>query len=413
MTLKVQTQQIRERRPLLDLIPPDTNAVAWVTAGEGLVGWGIAEQIDAGTGKKRYSVAEEALAELAASASIEDDVERAGTGPVGFGSYTFDEAAPGTVLIVPRVIVGRRNGTTWLTTIDPTGAQPVPGPAAGPPVRVRSDRPRYAGATSPDLHWLEAVSEAIERIRAHEIDKVVLARDYALWSREPFDTIDVARRLATRFHDCHTFAIDGLVGATPETLVRRIGAMVSSRVLAGTAARDTDPDRDAALGSALLRSDKDRREHQLAVDSVVDVLAHRCVEHQVDEEPSLLVLDNVQHLATSFTGQLSAGESSLTLAGALHPTAAVGGTPRESALEVIRELEGMDRYRYAAPVGWTDAKGDGEWGIALRCAHIEGARARLFAGVGIVEGSLPEEELNETRLKLLAMQAVLDTQLDA
>lgn len=287
-------------------------------------------------------------------------------------------------------------------------AHEPPAPRSGTPPPPHQDRPRYAGSSQPDLHWLEAVAEAIGLIEAGEVAKVVLARDHAVWAREPFDAVALARRLTARFASCHTFVVDGLVGATPELLLARNGDRVVSRVLAGTAARGPDPASDARLGAALLASDKDRTEHRLAAESVADVLAPRCRVLQHDPEPELLRLDNVQHLATLFTGDLDVPASALELVAALHPTAAVGGTPRRTAIEVIRRLEGMERGRYAGPVGWTDPSGDGEWGIALRCAQLSGARARLFAGVGIVGASLPEAELEETRLKLLAMQAALD-----
>jgi menaquinone-specific isochorismate synthase len=310
-------------------------------------------------------------------------------------------------------VVGRRDGRTWCTRIDPVvdaatastpASLPAPGTTLPEPAR---DRARYGGSSQPDLVWLEAVAGAIERLRDGEAAKVVLARDHAVWSEVAFDAADLARRLNGRFPRCHTFVVDGLVGATPELLLSRRGRQVFSRVLAGTTGRSTDEAEDAALGAALLGSDKERAEHGYAADSVRDVLAPVTTGLRYDREPRLLRLDNVQHLATTFTGELDADRSSLEVVAALHPTAAVGGTPTGVAVGMIAELEVLDRGRYAAPVGWTDLAGDGEWGIALRCAELDGARARLFAGVGIVAASLPEAELEETRLKLLAMQAAL------
>ena len=407
MKLRVRTEQLDDARPLLDLSPTD-DAVAWVRDGQGMVGWGTAVRIDPGPGLDRFAAADASLRRLAADAEVVDPIQLPGSGLVGIGSFTFDAHAAGSVLVVPRVVVGRRDATTWLTTIDPVGADPVPGPATDPPRQPVRDRPRYAGSSKPDLRWLEAVAAAIERIETSELAKVVLARDHAVWSHEPFDALDLARRLTARFPRCHTFVVDGLVGATPELLLARTGDRVVSRVLAGTTGRSDDEAEDAALGAALLASDKDRQEHVHAADSVHRVLEPWCDELVHDDRPRLLRLDNVQHLATSFEGRLRAPRSSLEIVAALHPTAAVGGTPRDAALATIAELEGMDRGRYAAPVGWTNPSGDGEWGIALRCAQLSGARARLFAGGGIVAASLPEDELQETRLKLLAMQAVLD-----
>ncbi len=408
MKLRVRTVPLDEPRPLLDLPPDPRSALSWVRRGEGLVAWGEAARLRPGLGEERFDAADAAFGDLAADAEVVDEVERPGTGLIAFGSFSFDADAAGSRLIVPRVVVGRRDGVTWLTTIDPPGAAPADSPADAPSTAVRRDRPRYAGSSKPDLHWLEAVAAAIERIHAGELDKVVLARDHALWSHEPFDPLELARRLTVRFPHCHTFVADGLVGATPELLLSRAGRTVRSHVLAGTTGRSLDEAEDAALGAALLASDKDLAEHRFAAASVDAVLAPRCRQLDVDPEPRLLRLDNVQHLATTFAGELSDDHSSLDIVGALHPTAAVGGTPRDRAQSLIRELEGMDRGRYAAPVGWTAPDGDGEWGIALRCAELTGARARLFAGVGVVAGSLPEAELEETRLKLRAMLAVLD-----
>jgi menaquinone-specific isochorismate synthase len=259
----------------------------------------------------------------------------------------------------------------------------------------------------PDVHWLEAVATALKRIDEGEVAKIVLARDHAVWSREPFDARWLASRLAERFPDCFTFLNGGLIGATPELLVRRRGDEVTSLALAGTTPRGATTAEDERLGAALLASDKDRREHDHAARSVVDGLAPVTSALSVSPAPFLLRLDNVQHLATAFTGTLSTDASALALAGTLHPTAAVGGSPTAAAIAMIRELEGMSRDRYAGPVGWVAPDGDGEFGIALRCAQLSGARARLFAGAGIVAGSLPEDELEETRVKLLAMQGVL------
>lgn len=408
MRLHVRSVALPEDRPLLDLVPDVDDRLTWVRDDEGLVAWGTAVRIEPGRGPERFVRAEAELRRLARTAEVEDVVRQAGSGLIGVGSFTFDADADGSVLVVPRVVIGRRDGRTWRTDITPDDADPVAEPASWPPRPRRQDRPRYAGSSLPDLHWLDAVATAIERIHDGALEKLVLARDHALWSREPFDALDLARRLTARFPRCHTFVVEGLVGATPELLLAREGRSVRSRVLAGTTGRSDDEVEDAALGADLLASEKDLAEHRYAAESVREVLATRCADLAGAPGPRLLRLDNVQHLATTFEGHLDdPTTSSLEVVAALHPTAAVGGTPRGAALELIRELEGMDRGRYAAPVGWTDASGDGEWGIALRCAELSGARARLFAGVGVVDGSLPEAELEETRLKLLAMQAAL------
>lgn len=406
--LRVTSRWIEEDRPLLDL-PPVDDATCWVRRGEGLIGWGTAARISPGPGPDRFARAEAELRALAEAAEVDDPVAVPGSGLVGLGSFAFTDEAHGSVLRVPQVLIGRRDGRTWRTDVTADDLAPAPEPSETPPREVPRDRPRYAGSSLPDLAWLEAVAAAVERIADGELAKVVLARDHAVWSEHRFDALDLARRLHRRFPRCHTFVADGLVGATPELLLARDGDRVTSRVLAGTTGRSDDEGEDAALGAALLASDKDQHEHRLAADSVREVLAPRCAQLEEDPHPRLLRLDNVQHLATVFRGRLAeaGASSSLALVAALHPTAAVGGTPRGDAVALIAALEGMERGRYAAPVGWTDAAGDGEWGIALRCAELSGARARLFAGVGVVGASLPEDELEETRLKLRAMQAVL------
>ena len=409
MRLRVTSRWWDEDRPLLDL-PPVADATCWVRRDEGLVAWGTAARIAPGPGPDRFARAEQELQALAADARVDDGVQVPGSGVTGLGSFAFTDTATGSVLRVPQVLIGRRGGRTWRTDVEVDGLAPAPGPADRPPPPVARGRTRYAGSSLPDLAWLEAVAAAVDRIADGRLDKVVLARDHAVWSEHRFDALDLARRLHARFPRCHTFVVDGLVGATPELLLARDGTAVSSRVLAGTTGRSDDEATDAALGAALLDSAKDQHEHRLAAASVHDVLDPACATLDVDDAPRLLRLDNVQHLATVFRGTLAADPppSSLELVAALHPTAAVGGTPRDAAVAMIAELEGLDRGRYAAPVGWTDAAGDGEWGIALRCAELSGARARLFAGVGVVGASLPEDELEETRLKLRAMQAVLD-----
>jgi menaquinone-specific isochorismate synthase len=237
---------------------------------------------------------------------------------------------------------------------------------------------------------------------------VVITRDQTAVSSAPFDLRLLLRRLTQRFPQCFAFACDGLVGATPELLIRRSGSEIQSIVLAGSADRGTSPREDHQLGAALLHSTKNMEEHRLAVESVTQRLAPYCAEFDGAARPWLLTLPNVQHIATTLSGRLVTESSALDLVAALHPTAAVCGTPTASALSLIRAIEGMDRGRYTGPVGWLDARGNGEWGIALRCAEVAGHQARLFAGCGIVARSSPPAELEETEIKLRAMRYALD-----
>jgi menaquinone-specific isochorismate synthase len=256
--------------------------------------------------------------------------------------------------------------------------------------------------------WREAVAAAVARIRAGELAKVVLAYDLLAQAEVPVDPRHLLARLAERYSSSWTFAVDGLVGATPELLVRRVGDTVLSRVLAGTLPRHGDVPA-AELAATLSASAKDRSEHAYAVDSAVDSLRLHCADLVATEEPYVLGLANVLHLASDISGRLVDGASALALAAALHPTAAVGGTPTDEAVRLIAELEPMDRGRYAGPVGWVDARGDGEWGIALRCAEVAGPTVRMFAGCGIVADSDPDAEVVEAQAKFLPVRDALES----
>lgn len=449
MRLVATSTPLDTTAPLPELAPV-SDPLMWLRRGTGMVAWGIAHILDVGTGADRAARISNQMAAI--------EVDGNPTDLRAFISLTFDRDRAHSRAVVPRRIVARTSASTNLITIDPASSPepgtmansghgspartPSPGTAAvhtgpgapsgdhaedvsGPVTEASANasdpdvgtgdhaaRIRYAGSSLPDLHWLQAVADLVERIDAGDVEKVVLARDHAVWSQHPFNPRQVALRLHGRFPSCWTFHNDGLVGATPELLLARNGRALRSLVLAGTTRRDDDPDIDHRLGQALLGSDKDLREHAAAADSVVDVLTTIATDVTAPDGPTLLDLDNLRHLATDITAKLpSVGRTSdltaVEVADLLHPTAAVGGTPRDTALALIDEVEGMDRERYAAPVGWMDATGDGEFGIALRCARLSGARARLFAGAGIVAGSLPEDELRETRLKLLAMQQAL------
>lgn len=387
---------------LLTLLAPDArrDAVAWLHQGAGFVGWGEAARHDPGTGAGRFA---------SAATAVSDLLDGKDPNAVAVASFTFDAAAAGSFVRVPAVLARHVAGGVTVTAAAPLDAATLPLPVHRLPERATADRVRFAGASVPDLLWLDAVAAATRLIDKDDLRKVVLARDHAVWSKAPFDARVLAARLAVRFPGCFTFIAEELVGASPELLVRRRGDTVESLVLAGSAARGDDDEQDRGRGEDLLASAKDRDEHAYAVASVRDVLAPRCTQLAVDPEPHLLRLQNVQHLATRVRGTLAPpSPTALELAGALHPTAAVGGTPTDAAVAVIAALEGMERGRYTGPVGWVDAAGDGEFAIALRCAELSGARARLFAGSGIVAASLPEAELEETRLKLRAMQSAFE-----
>jgi menaquinone-specific isochorismate synthase len=376
---------------------PHSAALAWVRHGEGLVGWGEAARLVIPGGEDRFAVARAWLDSLFGAARVEDPLRMPGTGPVAFGSFSFDPKSGESVIVVPRVVLGRRDGIGWYTTI---GEHAEPLALLRPPAAPTGVRWSDGEVSAP--RHLRAVATAVERIRAGQVSKVVLARDLLAVADAPIDTRVLLRRLADRFPSCYTFACAGLVGATPELLVRRTGGEVESLVLAGTIAKSDD------AAARLFTSAKDREEHGYTAEMVRAALAPLCSELTMPAEPELLRLANLIHLATPVRGRLESERSVLDVVAALHPTPAVGGAPTETALDLIRELELMERGRYAGPVGWIDSRGDGEWGIALRCAQIEGNQARLYAGGGIVAGSDPAAELAETQTKLRAMRHAID-----
>ena len=333
-----------------------------------------------------------------------------GTGPLAVGSFAFDpdRSRIRSVLIVPETIIGRRDGRAWMTKIS-EGRLSLDLPGRGEPITPPGNiRLVPDGMSGQD--WAGIAAKAVERIRAREISKVVLARSLRAVTEDPIDPRHVLHRLLRAYPMAWNYLVDGMVGATPELLVRRHRTLITSRVLAGTVSLDperTDPLRRA---EQLAGSGKDIAEHEFAVASVAEALEPYCAAMNVPEAPSVLTLPNVMHLATDITGVVEPDISSLALAGALHPSAAVCGTPTFFAGETIAELESMDRGRYAGPIGWVDSDGDGEWVIALRGGFINPAHPdeiRLFAGAGIVADSDPQAELAETEAKFIPMLQAL------
>ncbi len=391
---------------LLDLLPAE-EPMAWLRGGEGMVAWGVAARCRT-AGADRFADAADWWQQVSAAAAVRDDVQVPGSGLICFASFGFADDPGDSVLVVPRVVVGTRHGRTWLTVVacDELAAAPDLETTDAPPA------PRnvtFADGAMSGAAWESVVADAVTRIGAGELEKVVLARDLVATADEDIDVRWPLRVLADRYRMCWTFHVDRLFGATPELLVRRERGLVTSRVLAGTIRRTGDDERDAGLAGQLARSSKDLEEHEYAVRSVADSLAPYCSSTNVPEVPFVLHLPNVMHLATDVTGVVhdSDGASVLELAAALHPSAAVGGTPTKVAVELIAEIEGMDRGRYAGPVGWIDAAGDGEFGIALRSGAVEGHQVRLFAGCGIVADSDPEAELAEAQAKFLPVRDAL------
>ena len=380
-------------------------------SGVGLATSGEARRVDAGAGPERIVRLSRMLAEAL------NAIGRAPEGPpaIAVASIPFDEDRPARAVIPARSTMRLEAGETWHLEIDDgTFGSPHGG------------RARWTGRTLPNDafdeiqlrpdpepdEYAEAVARATKSIAQGDLRKVVLARSVIVDAGRALDPKQLLWRLRAVDPDCYVFAapqsadaVDAiLVGATPELLVRRRGRTVEATPLAGSSQRFGDPVRDRASADRLFDSTKDREEHAVVVEDVAHVLGAFCDGLEYPREPELLGTANVWHLATPFRGRLhDPAVTSLELVAALHPTPAVCGMPREAAREALDTLEPIDRGGYAGPVGWTDANGDGEWAIALRCAEITGSTARLFAGAGIVVDSVPEAEVDETERKFRAL----------
>lgn len=383
------------------------SGLLWAREGFALAGIGEAESIPFGPGR-----AAEASARLT-EVTGQYDVVVPGTGAVAFAALPFDRELTDR-LIVPRIVVGRAaDGRRWVTSMDGTSlddalaevasvmGRPVP---SGPePSSFRLD-----STLAPEIWRDEVVGFARDRIRAGDLDKAVLARELRLHTDHPIDIAMVIERLRTAYPAAILFSVDGFVGASPELLVSRDGDIVRAHPLAGTAPRSSDPATDAAHSAALLGSTKDRWEHRITIDWLLDTLLPFCSYVDAEPEPTIVTLANVHHLGTRVEGRLSAPASSvLELVAALHPTPAVGGKPQDVALTLIEALERADRGRYAGPCGWVDGAGNGGFAVSVRSAEISGTQARIFAGVGVVGDSDPAAELAETRSKFQAMLGAL------
>jgi menaquinone-specific isochorismate synthase len=377
--------------PLLDSREP----LLFIRRGEGVAGIGEALRLEF-TGPTRLADAAAAWREVVAAATITDPIGLPGTGLVALGSFAFSEHSAATsVLIVPQVVVGRRNGHSWITRINAPSA-PIPIPTTlGHEYRI-SLRP---GALTAD-GYIAAVDAAIAEIAEGPLRKVVLARDLVGRLPEGADLRRVLTYLALGYPDSFTYAVNGLVGSSPETLVRVDNRAVTARVLAGTIGRGADAESDLAASVALATSTKYLDEHQFAISSVMSALRAHSSTLVASDQPFTLKLPNLWHLASDVVGELGDGSTSLDLVEALHPPAAVAGSPTADALDAIGRLEPFDRGRYAGPVGWVDGNGDGEWAVALRCAHVSSTgRITAYAGAGIVRDSILAAELAETTMK--------------
>lgn len=422
--LRAEAFRVDDDVDLVGLAGPDGMVIT--RNGWGMAGIGVAATIECAAGARHR------LAELAHTVlngmerrdgSERDGSPAGGAGaappPVAFGALPYDGDAPAR-LLVPAVQLHRQaDGTRWAVVITPaspalpSGMPGTPGASPGPPtITVRPDDPlpsRFDVAAARDpAWWMELVAQATARIRAGELRKVVLAREIVVTADRPVDPRPALRRLRAAYPSCYVSFIDGFLCASPELLVSRRGDVVRAHPMAGTAPRLGDPAADARLAASLLANPNYRHEHRLTIDMVHDTLLPFCSFLDAEPEPSVVAVANVQHLATLVEGRLSRPEPSvLELVERLHPTPAVGGDPREAALAVQREIEQLDRRRYAGAVGWVDANGDGEWAVGIRSAEFDGATVRVYAGNGIVADSDPATELAETQAKFAAVLGAL------
>ncbi|WP_350257982.1 isochorismate synthase [Scrofimicrobium sp. R131] len=373
---------------LLSLVPSEL--LCWIGPDRKLVGWGEALKIEF-VGNHAIRDAARRWDDLVDHCVLTDlaNSELARSAPIALASFGFAAHTPG-YLIVPKVLLVQEGDETLIITAS------TEGPAESAPELTRHEFSTPQGLwTDPgrmtQSQWLTAVRRLTNLLQAGAASKVVLTRDIVVSAATEIDERFLVQRLTELYPTTWVYAVAGLVGATPEMLAAMNGTSVVSRVLAGTSA--------PGQGQELLDSLKNRSEHHFAVESVARALAPRAEKLNVPTEPKLLDLPNVTHLATDVTAEIK-DANVLDIVDALHPTAAVCGTPTKLAFDILEDLEGTQRGRYSGPVGWIDASGSGEFGIALRCGQIEGNSIRVFAGGGIMPDSIPEVELAETRAKM-------------
>jgi len=408
MSVLITTEILGEHPLLTSINTAHPLSTTWIRGGDGLIGFGVYKKIEI-SGNNRFNEAKKWWNSQLSEFIIQNNVHGVGTGPILFSSFSFDSDEP-SVLIIPKIIIGQKNGKSWITWV---------GDIKQPSIeRLKTSRQsgsmHWENRAIEEDKWREQVSKAVAAIKSGQLEKVVLARDLKANFETPINLNNLLQRLEIDYPSTWVFLVDGLIGATPELLVRLSKSLITSRVLAGTIQKTGNEDKDLALAASLAKSSKDLEEHEYAVKSVANALAPFCSSTNVPESPFVLHLSNVMHLATDVTGVLndSAQQADIfNLIEKLHPSAAVCGTPTDIAKKLILELENMNRSRYAGPVGWIDAQGDGEIAIALRCGELsnENKSIRIFAGCGIVAGSDPATEYAESQAKLMPMRAALET----
>jgi salicylate biosynthesis isochorismate synthase/menaquinone-specific isochorismate synthase len=390
------------------------------------------------SGPDRFATVADRWRALSAAAVADSPGDPEGGGPVAVGGFAFTPeggASPAwrgfepASLLVPEVALAReehdgerRVRLTLAALAQPddttedllTGLNSRLDELSGPSLPLLDPAPTgrfQVSSGMPPEHYEAAVSRAVEMIRAGRLQKIVLAREVQVHAPYEYDPAAVFGVLRDAFPSCFVFCVGRgdatLVAASPELLVRREGQRVSTIALAGSTRRSADPAVDAHLGERLMRDESYREEHAIVARRIERTLNRYAIWVATAPEPTLVRIANIQHLATPIRAQLAAPVEAIELAGLMHPTPAVGGEPSRGALELIPALEGLDRGWYTGPVGWTDAAGDGEFCVALRCALLRGNVARCYAGNGIVRDSDPAAELAETEIKLQALLPLL------
>lgn len=378
-----------------------SSGLLWCSPNVTLVGFGDITEVSLGVA----TGAEELTAALESKRG-QSSVRVPGSGPVAFTALPFDRSSLGRAQL-PEIVIGQVGAERFLTSpvdvsfgsiteqalaLAPSTSEPMP------------DSISVELSISASAWRDEVVAAARRRLERSDMQKAVFARELHLRANADFPVVRIVRDLGRRFPATMLFAIDGFIGASPELLVSRSDRTVRAHPLAGTASRSDDPEVDAARIEGLRASAKDRTEHRITIDWLLAELLPFCSYVDAEPEPSVLSMANVHHLGTLVEGVLSApAVSVLDLVRAVHPTPALGGDPQQDALALIDELEGFDRGRYGGPAGWVDVDGNGEFAVSVRTADIDGAHARVCAGVGVVAQSDPEDELIETQAKFRAM----------
>ncbi len=403
-----------------------------------LVGLGTAHVVEK-SGPYRFSETGAVWEELCSGALIESAAGAACAGPLLMGGFSFDSGQPQGAawhgypearMVLPRACVASSGGRSWLTLNAVLRPDVAPDQEAAEMERMRRavlagqakaehfSRVNSAPCAKPALselgsvaRWRDEVAAAAAAARRGDLTKVVLARAVRLQAAAPFNPTAALWRLAAGYPTCVVFAVTQgdscFLGATPEPLLRVRNGEASTTCLAGSYARGATEEDDRQLAEALLADPKERSEHELVLNAMTETMGASCTQLEIPEVPAVLKLRNIQHLCTPLSGRMAPGQSILRIVERLHPTPAMGGSPREVALKFIREREGLDRGWYAGVVGWVDHRGEGDFAVAIRAALLRGAEATLFAGCGIVADSDPEREFAESCIKLTPMLTAL------